>query len=146
MSLRIQKNVSLAGAEAGRNRIHDIAAVPVRFRCGGRCGTINMSLFAFASKIGNPHEAVPVDDWRNYNLPLLDGAGKVSAIWYFSTPRGLVEVGDYWWNRENELSIRANDIRSQRWFLRWCKLHGIPTQYVRAPARKAPGTSMEISA
>jgi len=128
---RIQRNVCLASAEQHqhvRKVWHDHERIPLRFRCGGRCSTIRMTLLAFAKRVGNPHECVPIRDWRRYDLPLLDGAGKVSASWYFWTPRGPVEVSDYWWNKEDELSVRASDMRAMRWFLRWCKLQNIPTE------------------
>ena len=132
MSLRIQRNVSLASAEEHqahhKQSLRRQNEVPIKYRCGGRIGTISgMTLEDFAAKLGDPHDSVPREEWRHYrDRSLLDGCGKVSASWFFMTPRGMVEVGDYWWNRKDELSIRAWDTRSMRWFRRWCKLNSIP--------------------
>ena len=131
MSLRIQRNVSLASATEHKRAVHDWTdvdrmVIPHRFRRGGRVGTIRLTLEDFAAKFGNPHESVPPCDWRKYDdLPLLDGAGKVSAIWWFQTPRGAVQVGDFWWNRKDELSVRAVDVRAMRWFRRWANIMGL---------------------
>ena len=95
----------------------------------GRSGTLRCSLERFASRVGDPHEAAPREHWRNYSgHDLLDGAGKVSAIWYFTTPRGPVEVHDYWWNGDNELSLAARDRRALLWFMRWARLQGLEEQ------------------
>jgi len=131
---RLIRNVALATATQHKRALHDwrhsdCNVIPRRFLCGGRCGTIRMSLHDFAKRFGDPHEAAPAAEWRKYDtLPLLDGAGKVSAIWWFQTPRGAVQVSDFWWNKPDELSIRALDTRCLRWFLRWCKLRGIPVE------------------
>ena len=125
-ALLIQHNVALASAERSKQYCDDLQQAPIKWRCGGRCDTLDCSLDDFAKRVGDPHEAVPVSDWRKYNLPLLDGAGKISALWYFDTPRGLVQVSDYWWNPPTQLSIRAADLRAMRWFLRWARLHEIP--------------------
>lgn len=126
--MNINDNISIVkpdGYKASKARYFELMCwAPRRFRCGGRCGTIRMSLEALADKIGEPCEAAPREHWRDYEQPLL-GDGKVSAIWHFATPRGPVEVSDYWWNPANELSIRAADIRAMRWFLRWCKANGL---------------------
>ena len=137
---RLLISVALASAEehqaARRDWWERRESIPLRWRCGGRCATINLSLEAFARRFGDPHESAPVEHWRNYHgHDLLDGAGKVSAIWYFQTPRGPVQVHDYWWNKKDELSIAAPDMRSMRWFLRWCENRGIPA----TPPRKRKG-------
>lgn len=129
-TLLIQRVVALATAKDSQAWFNQLTSTPLRFRGGGRCGTIFLSLEAFARKVGDPHNAVPRKDWRNYNgSDLLDGAGKVSAEWHFNTPRGLIEVSDYWWNGVNELSIRAADRRAMRWFLRWCRIQGIEAMW-----------------
>ena len=103
-----------------------VALAPIkRTVLGGRVGTLHTSLEDFASRVGNPHEAAPREHWRNYSgHDLIDGAGKVSAIWHLDTPRGPVEIGDYWWNNPEELSIRAKDMRAKLWAVRWLKHHG----------------------
>jgi len=59
---------------------------------GGRCGTVyGLTLQDFGRRFGNPHDTGDGD--------------KVHAEWYFSTPRGLVSVYDYWWNPKDQLSI-----------------------------------------
>lgn len=96
---------------------------------GSRIATVRCSLEEFADRVGDPHETLPRDKWRNYDLPdseLMDFSsdGKITAIWYFVSPRGLIEVSDYWWNPPTQLSVRCIDLRSMRWFKRWCKSHG----------------------
>ena len=96
---------------------------------GSRIATIHCSLEEFASRTGDPHNAQPRENWRNYDLPdseLMDFSsdGKITAQWFFVTPRGLVEVSDYWWNPKTQLSVRCVDRRAMRWFERWCKSHG----------------------
>jgi hypothetical protein len=119
------RHVSLATAERSKQWHHDLPRVPLKRRAGGRCATLVCTLEQFAARLGNPHCAAPSDQWRNYEgHDLIDGAGKVSAVWYFDTPRGLVRVSDYWWNAANELSILACDVRAVIWFRRWCREHG----------------------
>lgn len=126
-TLFIQERVALATAERSQQYHDDMARTPWPWRCGGRCGTLFLSLEDFARRVGDPHKQVPRDQWRKYDqYDLLDGAGKISAIWYFDTPRGLVEVSDYWWNPPDQLSIRAADRRALRWFLRWAVIHRFP--------------------
>ena len=61
---------------------------------GGRCGTLKgLSLQKFAKIFGNPHDHGDED--------------KVTAQWYFMTPRGCFAVHDYYWNGKEELSIGA---------------------------------------
>lgn len=98
-----------------------INTAPRQWKGGGRCGTIRTTLELFANIVGNPHEAAPAAEWRDYDKPLVDGAGKISAIWCFTTPRGPVMVSDYWWNKPDELSVRAADVRAMIWFRLWCK-------------------------
>lgn len=81
--MNIAEHVSLATAEERK-----------AYRCygGGRAGTLRgLTLQQFAKVFGNPHE---------------HGDGeKVTASWFFVTPRGMVAVHDYWWNKSDELSI-----------------------------------------
>lgn len=93
---------------------------------GGRVGTrYGVTLQDLFRGLGPPHEAAPVDQWRRYDLPLLDGAGKVSAIWYVTTPRGVCAIRDYWWNCEDELSLAARDSRATLWVHRWLDRQGL---------------------
>ena len=127
--MRARNHVSLAGASYFARR-DDLPTPPFALSGNGRHGTIPLSLEAFAARMGDPHEQVARAHWRDYDgHPRLDGAGKVSAIWIFETPRGPVEVGDYWWNAENELSIRGTPTTHRKaflWFRRWCRESGVP--------------------
>ena len=101
-----------------------------RWVSGGRVGTIAMSLEEFARRVGDPHQSFPRHQWRNYDLPdeelpKWSADGNITALWRFVTRRGLVEVSDYWWNGNRELSVRACDRRAIRWFSRWCDVHAI---------------------
>lgn len=88
---------------------------------GGRCGSIRgLTPRDFGAKFGEPHDT--------------DIDGKVNAIWYFMTPRGLTAVYDYWWNRDDELSIGLRngdkdkphgDSRAAMWLARYLREHGI---------------------
>ena len=84
---------------------------------GGRAGTITgCTLDQFQSIFGEPHET-GID-------------GKITRLWYFQTPRGIVAVYDYWWNGPNELSIglrngALGDIRAKRWAVRYFREHGL---------------------
>lgn len=115
--------VALATAERSKQWSDDLRKVPLPKRRGGRVATLVCTLHDFAKRVGDPHQAAPRAYWRHYNGPLIHDDGKVSAVWYFDTPRGLVQVSDYWWNAANELSIRACDVRAIHWFRRWCKIH-----------------------
>jgi len=104
------KNVCLATAE--QHQAHRIG--------GGRSGTVyNMTIQQFGHLFGNPHGTGDGD--------------KVHAEWYFSTPRGLVAVHDYWWNK-NCLSIGTRnttknnpfgDCRATRWLTRYLRERNI---------------------
>lgn len=128
----INKHVSLASTEYSRNR-HEGKAVKFSKMGAGRHGTIYMSLEQFADKLGNPHESVQRSQWRKYETSgLLDGAGKVSALWIFETPRGSIEVSDYWWNKSDQLSVRGTAATHKNaflWFRKWARGHNIPIEY-----------------
>jgi len=104
MHAPIVNNVSLASAYKGT------------FGC--RRGTVFETLDGFARKFGNPH----VEDFSEDGL---DGAGKVHAIWTVETPRGIVEVRDYWWNPKDQLSIGAPNGLAALWCRAWLRLHGV---------------------
>ena len=87
----------------------------------GRRGTAFLSLEDFGHKFGNPHA-------QDFSEAALDGAGKVHAVWSIDTPRGKVEISDYWWNAKDELSIRAETKKAALWVVSWLKIHGIPAK------------------
>jgi len=118
-SKSIKKSVVLATAEENRDEF----SVPKKWRCGGRCGTLFTTIESFGEKVGDPHERAP--KYRDYDGEGIDGAGKITALWRFITPRGQVEVSDYWWNPIDQLSVRALDVRALRWFRRWAKICGL---------------------
>jgi len=104
------RNVCLATAEQVISRDHG----------GYRVGSvIGLTLQQFAAKFGNPHDHGDGD--------------KVHAEWYFMTPRGLVDVYDYWWNPKNVLSIGLRNckngidgnINAARWLARYLREMGI---------------------
>ena len=110
---RLLRCVSLATAEQSKSRGLG----------GGRVGTITgLTLQDFARRFGDPHEVSPnglgveCDDFQD---------GKITASWHFVTPRGIVEVGDYWWNKKDELSVRAGNLKALRWFARWARDRGM---------------------
>ena len=86
MRLIARKHVRLATPEEHQRRRHG---------GGGRAGTIHATLEGFARKFGDPHETFTPEN----------SDGKVTAEWYFMTPRGLISVYDYWWNPPGALSI-----------------------------------------
>ena len=103
----IIRNVALATAEQSKNTT-------------GSCrrGTCYTGLHKFASRFGNPHES-------NFSENGLDGAGKVHAIWYVATPRGVVAIRDYWWNGAEEMSIAADNRKAALWCRAWLRNHGV---------------------
>jgi hypothetical protein len=44
--------------------------------------------------------------------------GKVTEVWTFQTPRGLVHLRDYWWNRDGEWSVGAHTGKAAQWLRR----------------------------
>ena len=84
---------------------------------GSRQGTLFCSLEEFAKRVGSPHV-------KDFSKDGIDGAGKVHAAWTIDTPRGPVEIHDYWWNPSNQLSIGASDSRAALWCRAWLRLHG----------------------
>ena len=114
-AMLINSRVSLATTEESKAWFDYYLIVPVRWRSGGRIGTVwGLTVQDFAKRFGNPH--------------LLGEDDKTTATWYFWTPRGPVQVGDYWWNRADELSVRAVDKRAFRWFRQWAKQHGLKVE------------------
>ena len=83
-----------------------------------RYGTAFLSIEQFGRKFGNPHE-------QNFSEEGIDGAGKVHAIWYITTPRGVGAVRDYWWNPSDQLSIAAPNKWVYLWVKGWLRVHGV---------------------
>ena len=74
---------------------------------GYRVGTAIASRDELIECFGRPH----IDD-MNYASD-----GKVTTVWCFETPRGSVEIRDYWWNREGEWSLAAGGPKPVRWLM-----------------------------
>ena len=54
-----------------------------------------------------------------------DGDGdKVTACWTFNTPRGFIEVRDYWWNGREECSIAGTSYRAAMWIAAYFRARG----------------------
>lgn len=85
---------------------------------GGRLGTVNATLDDMVTAFGTPDEVTAHPDG-------LDGAGKVFFIYYFMTPRGGVQVRDYWWNAHDELSIAGDNDAAGMWLARFMRDHGM---------------------
>lgn len=49
---------------------------------------------------------------------------KVSIRWFLRTPRGLVCVRDYWWNRPGEWTL-AGPRKATLWAASWLRAHGV---------------------
>lgn len=84
----------------------------------GRTGTAFITLEGMGKKFGNPHAL-------NFGENGIDGDGKVHAAWIIDTPRGPVEIGDYWWNPKDQQSIRGTGNKSTLWVINWLRLHGV---------------------
>jgi len=109
-------NVSIATINQAKDRDYQIKDFGL---C--RRGTCWMSIPSFSEKFGNPHE-------QNFTDDGLDGAGKVHVVWYINTPRGIVDIRDYWWNGKNELSIASGNNKSLRWAKYWLRIHGVKAE------------------
>lgn len=86
-----------------------------RDACGDgsyRIGTVHCTLADFRAKFGAPHVLGSPDD-------------KVKETWHFRTPRGSVEVRDYWWNRTGELSIAATTPKAVLWLAGYLRRVGL---------------------
>lgn len=104
---------------------------PLGCRVGRRKG---ISIYDLLNHFGEPHQAAPKEHWRQYdNHDLLDGAGKVSALWLFNTPRGVAELHDYWWNPVDVISINAEDHRATLWVHRYLDLLGLGYKESKTP-------------
>ncbi len=52
-------------------------------------------------------------------------ASKVTIGWTFNSPRGPVEIRDYWWNAEDEWSIAAANWKAGLWLNKYLRTLGI---------------------
>ena len=91
-----------------------------KFSPGGRSGTVFATKEQLATKLGDPHE----QDWSEEGI---DGAGKVHFTYTIDTPRGPVEIGDYWWNPKDQQSIRG-PWWACLWAMKWLRIHGFRTE------------------
>jgi len=105
--------------------VEQVKLQPTQELCGGRTGTLVMGSEDKdkASALQEAEQAFGAPDASHYGEMVTDGLGrvfmdepKVTKEWHFITPRGAVEVSDYWWNQRNELSIRSQDWRATLWF------------------------------
>lgn len=83
-----------------------------------RRGTVFATYKELKAVLGSPHE----EDWSE---EAIHGDGKVHFCWYIITPRGIVEIGDYWWNPKEKQSIRTAHNGAYWWIKGFFKLHGI---------------------
>jgi len=83
-----------------------------------RRGTVFISLSEFGRKFGDPHIS-------NFSNDGVHGDEKIHAMWTVDTPRGPVNIYDYWWNPKAQLSIGAKDKYSFLWCKGWLKMHGV---------------------
>ena len=97
--------------------INNVSLAPTWKPSGHRCGTLFCSLEEFARRVGDPHA-------MDFSTDGLDGSGKVHAEWSINTPRGVVNIHDYWWNPPGQLSIGAVSERAALWGRAWLRLHG----------------------
>lgn len=88
-----------------------LARVPRSTAGHGRQGTALMTLTHFQTTFGSAHELGSADD-------------KITAMWYFDTPRGPVSVYDYWWNRHGEMSL-GGSYRACLWFAAYLRALGV---------------------
>jgi hypothetical protein len=79
----------------------------------GRVGTARCSRGQLTARLG-----VPLDLRDDHEDP------KVTHGWVFRTPDGDVELGDYWWNRPDEYSVRGNP-KAARWLMAWLRRQSI---------------------
>jgi hypothetical protein len=87
------------------------------FISGGRAGTVRATKDQLVALFGEPQKLDNSDD-------------KVKMRWVFRTPRGFVEVRDYWWNAADEWSIGAENgtgtfFKATRWIVRFMRSKGL---------------------
>jgi len=86
---------------------------------GGRSGTVWASLGELVALLGDPQSVNSADD-------------KVHYRWIFDTPRGPVEVRDYWWNATGEHSIASARGNAALWVARWFRRRGVRAYHRQA--------------
>ena len=80
---------------------------------GGRIDTLWIDLFDLESRFSRTH--FPEDD-----------DGKTTMGFQFNTPRGPIEITDYWWNKIGfEWSVRSQDKRAVIWLVRYLRSIGV---------------------
>lgn len=87
-----------------------------------RVGTVEVGHEAFRAILGDPLD----EDWTPGDDGGLDGSGKVHISWVIDTPRGQVQVYDYWWNPAGILSLGASGKWPALWAVKWLRLQGVP--------------------
>lgn len=83
---------------------------------GGRMGTAYGTKTALTKAFGRPN-VKPSDD------------GRVTCGWRLMTPRGPIEIRDYWWNAKGEWSIAAGSWKAALWARRALRSHGFNVPY-----------------
>jgi hypothetical protein len=78
----------------------------------GRAGTVRCDVQKVRELLGMTNIGRSCDD-------------KVTFGWCFNTPRGIARLGDYWWNRADELSVWGSH-KSAKWLCRYLRHRGIP--------------------
>jgi hypothetical protein len=69
--------------------------------------------------------------------------GKVTMGFQFETPRGPIEITDYWWNKIGfEWSVRSQDPRSVIWLVKF--LRGIGVPFSRGKHKEKKGDVQEL--
>lgn len=63
-----------------------------------------------------------------FGPPFRVTGGKVTKRWIIKTPRGAVELRDYWWNAKNEWSIGSATESAARWAVRFLRAHQVTAQ------------------
>lgn len=84
---------------------------------GGRSGSAVADFEKLCELFGNPEM---FGKYRDYDK------NKVTVAWTFSTPRGPVEIRDYWWNASGEWSIAAQSRKAAMWLCRKLRKMGVP--------------------
>jgi hypothetical protein len=62
---------------------------------------------------------------------------KVTAEWFFNTPRGVAILRDYWWNGASVLSIASAGPHAGRWLAAYLRTLGVRA-HMGMPERYRP--------
>lgn len=79
---------------------------------GGRAGTVIASKTQLVEHFDKPLKVHSFDE-------------KVTMRWLIETPRGPVEIRDYWWNGPKEWSIGAMGRKETKWAIRFLRSKSI---------------------